>query len=157
MVDAEYLGKKIEPFEMKMACVVCLATPVAILMEAALPQFFHRFFIALNNTGAHGLSEILYATHQPGQQWFGICGICRRYAFSQSFAGDDNGSGEVRAYDGSAGHCGKPCKEEACSDDSRHSVNLQCNVRRIIDLHCSAGWALSSSGTFMGRSQNIYR
>lgn len=32
----EYLGKKIEPFEMKMAVLVCLATPIAILIGIAI-------------------------------------------------------------------------------------------------------------------------
>lgn len=62
----EYLGKKIEPYEMRMAVLLCLATPVAILIgsgvAAALPQTVQ----SLTNTGAHGFSEILYAYSSAG-------------------------------------------------------------------------------------------
>ena len=62
----EYLGKKIEPFEMKMACVVCLATPVAILIGSGIAAVLPQVLYSLNNTGAHGLSEILYAYSSAG-------------------------------------------------------------------------------------------
>lgn len=62
----EFLGKKIEPYEMKWAVAVCLATPVAILtgsgIAAAVPGIADR----LNNTGAHGFSELLYAYSSCG-------------------------------------------------------------------------------------------
>ena len=62
----EYLGKKIEPFEMKMACVICLATPVAILIGSGIAAVLPQNLDSLNNTGAHGLSEILYAYSSAG-------------------------------------------------------------------------------------------
>lgn len=62
----EYLGKKIEPFEMKMACIVCLATPVAILVGSGIAAVLPTVAHSLNNTGAHGLSEILYAYSSAG-------------------------------------------------------------------------------------------
>ena len=62
----EYLGKKIEPFEMKWAVLMCLATPVCILagsgIAAALPQTMD----SLKNSGAHGFSEMLYAFSSAG-------------------------------------------------------------------------------------------
>ncbi len=57
----EYLGKKIEPKEMKLSVIVCLATPVAILIGSGIAVFVPSVLDSLNNTGAHGLSEILYA------------------------------------------------------------------------------------------------
>ena len=57
----EYLGKKIEPFEMKMAVVICLATPVAVLVGSGIAAVLPQVANSLNNPGAHGLSEILYA------------------------------------------------------------------------------------------------
>lgn len=62
----EYLGKKIEPFEMKMACIVCLATPVAILIGSGIATVLPQVADSLNNAGAHGLSEILYAYSSAG-------------------------------------------------------------------------------------------
>ena len=62
----EFLGKKIEPYEMKWAVIICLATPVAILtcsgIAAAVPQVAD----SLNNPGAHGFSEMLYAFSSAG-------------------------------------------------------------------------------------------
>ncbi len=57
----EYLGKKIEPYEMRMAVLVCLATPIAILVGSGIAALLPSTADSLNNTGAHGLSEVLYA------------------------------------------------------------------------------------------------
>ena len=62
----EYLGKKIEPREMKMAVLVCLATPVAILIGAGLATALPATAESLNNGGAHGFSEVLYAYSSAG-------------------------------------------------------------------------------------------
>ncbi len=62
----EYLGKKIEPFEMKMAVIVCLATPVAILIGSGIATLIPSVVDSLNNSGAHGFSEILYAFSSAG-------------------------------------------------------------------------------------------
>lgn len=62
----EYLCKKIEPFEMKMAVLVCLATPVAILVGSGIAALLPATHDSLNNPGAHGLSEVLYAFSSAG-------------------------------------------------------------------------------------------
>lgn len=62
----EYLGKKIEPFEMKMAVFICLATPVAILIGSGIAALLPATVDSLNNAGAHGLSEVLYAYSSAG-------------------------------------------------------------------------------------------
>ena len=56
----EFLGKKIEPYEMKWAVVVCLATPIAILVGSGIAAALPSTVDSLNNNGAHGLSEVLY-------------------------------------------------------------------------------------------------
>ncbi|WP_444658134.1 potassium-transporting ATPase subunit KdpA [Caproiciproducens sp. R2] len=56
----EYLGKKVEPYEMKMAVLLCLATPVAILVGSGVACMVPGISSTLTNTGAHGFSEILY-------------------------------------------------------------------------------------------------
>lgn len=62
----EYLGKKIEPFEMKMASVLIIATPVLVLLGTAIVCLLPNISILLNNNGAHGFSEILYALSSTG-------------------------------------------------------------------------------------------
>lgn len=62
----EYLGKKIEPFEMRMAVLLCLATPVAILIGSGIAAALPEVTQSLNNTGAHGFSEILYTYSSAG-------------------------------------------------------------------------------------------
>ncbi len=57
----EYLGKKIEPFEMKMATLVCLATPLAALIGAGIACYVPSVMDSLTNSGPHGFSEVLYA------------------------------------------------------------------------------------------------
>lgn len=62
----EYLGKKVEPFEMKMAVVVCLTTPVAILIGAGLMCLVPQVVDSLNNALPHGFSELLYTATSAG-------------------------------------------------------------------------------------------
>lgn len=62
----EYLGKKIEPREMRMAVLICLATPVAILLGSGIAALLPGTADSLNNPGAHGLSEMLYAYSSGG-------------------------------------------------------------------------------------------
>jgi K+-transporting ATPase ATPase A chain len=56
----EYLGKKIEAFEMKMASVFILTTPFAVLIGAAVAVLTVAGRAGVGNPGAHGFSEILY-------------------------------------------------------------------------------------------------
>ncbi len=62
----EYLGKKIEPREMRMAVLLCLATPVAILIGSGIACLLPSTAEVLNNPGAHGLSEVLYNFSSAG-------------------------------------------------------------------------------------------
>jgi K+-transporting ATPase ATPase A chain len=57
----EYLGKKIEAFEMKMASVFILTTPFAVLLGTAVAVMTFAGKAGVGNPGAHGFSEILYA------------------------------------------------------------------------------------------------
>lgn len=57
----EYLGKKIQAFEMKMAALVILAVPVLVLAGTALALTSAAGRAGIANPGAHGFSEVLYA------------------------------------------------------------------------------------------------
>lgn len=57
----EYLGKKIESFEVKMAIIAVLAPNFVILLFSAWASVSNVGLSSLNNSGPHGLSEILFA------------------------------------------------------------------------------------------------
>jgi K+-transporting ATPase ATPase A chain len=62
----EYLGKKIEAFEMKMASIVILVPPFVVLVGTAVAAVLPQGLSSLANPGAHGFSEILYAFSSAG-------------------------------------------------------------------------------------------
>ncbi len=62
----EYLGKKIEAFEMKMAAVVILVPPLVVLVGTALALGTDAGRAGIANPGAHGFSEVLYALSSAG-------------------------------------------------------------------------------------------
>jgi K+-transporting ATPase ATPase A chain len=57
----EYLGKKIETYEMKMTSIAILVTPILVLAGAAVAVLAEAGRAGIANPGAHGFSEILYA------------------------------------------------------------------------------------------------
>ncbi|MBP9112477.1 MAG: potassium-transporting ATPase subunit KdpA [Polyangiaceae bacterium] len=57
----EYLGKKIEAYEMKMASLVILLPAASVLIGTAVACVSKAGTSPLGNTGVHGFSEILYA------------------------------------------------------------------------------------------------
>lgn len=57
----EYLGKKIESFEMKMASLIILIPPILVLAGTALSVVLPQAKASIFNPGPHGFSEILYA------------------------------------------------------------------------------------------------
>jgi K+-transporting ATPase ATPase A chain len=57
----EYLGKKIESYDVKMAMLVSLVFPLAILSFAAVSVLYQFGTSSISNPGPHGLSQIMYA------------------------------------------------------------------------------------------------
>jgi K+-transporting ATPase ATPase A chain len=57
----EYLGKKVEPFDMKMVCLIVLVPPLMTLLGTSAAVSMPGARSWLTNSGAHGFSEILYA------------------------------------------------------------------------------------------------
>jgi K+-transporting ATPase ATPase A chain len=62
----EYLGKKIESYEMKMATFGILAPPFAVLLGSGIAVVTDAGLAGLLNAGPHGFSEILYAFSSAG-------------------------------------------------------------------------------------------
>lgn len=73
----EYLGKKIESYDVKMAMLVVLVFPLVILILTAISAVSPTFGTSqLNNIGPHGLSEMLYAfTSGTGNNGSAFAGI----------------------------------------------------------------------------------
>jgi potassium-transporting ATPase potassium-binding subunit len=57
----EYLGKKIQAYEMKMTSIAILVTPVLVLAGTAIAVLAAAGKAGVGNPGAHGFTEILYA------------------------------------------------------------------------------------------------
>ena len=62
----EYLGKKIESFEMKMAALILLIPHMCVLLGTAISIVLPKAKAAILNPGAHGFSEVLYAFTSAG-------------------------------------------------------------------------------------------
>jgi potassium-transporting ATPase potassium-binding subunit len=72
----EYLGKKIESYDVKMAMLVVLIFPLIILGLGAVSAVYHFGIASISNPGPHGLSEILYAfTSQAGNNGSAFGGL----------------------------------------------------------------------------------
>jgi potassium-transporting ATPase potassium-binding subunit len=72
----EYLGKKIEPYEVKMAMLVTLVLPLSILGFTAVAAVTDEALASRWNPAAHGLSEILYAyTSATGNNGSAFAGL----------------------------------------------------------------------------------
>jgi K+-transporting ATPase ATPase A chain len=86
----EYLGKKIEAFEMKMASLVILLPSAVILLGSAIACVVPAGTAPLGNPGAHGFSEILYAfssgAANNGSAFAGITASGRFYAVAIAVA-----------------------------------------------------------------------
>ncbi len=57
----EYLGKKIEPFEMKMAMIAILTPSLFVLLGTAVALAVEPGRAGIQDAGAHGFTEVLYA------------------------------------------------------------------------------------------------
>ncbi len=72
----EYLGKKIEAYEMKMASIVILVMPLVVLLLTAIASVTQAGTSSILNPGAHGFSEILYAfTSQANNNGSAFAGL----------------------------------------------------------------------------------
>ncbi len=72
----EYLGKKIEPYEMKMAVLYLLIMPLTVLILSSSAVLIPAALAGISNPGPHGLSQILYAfssgTNNNGSAFGGL-------------------------------------------------------------------------------------
>jgi potassium-transporting ATPase potassium-binding subunit len=72
----EYLGKKIEAYDVKMAMLVTLVFPLVILALTAISSVRGFGTSSISNSGPHGLTQILYAfTSQAGNNGSAFAGL----------------------------------------------------------------------------------
>ena len=86
----EFLAKKLEPFEMLMAVISILSTPISVLMFSCVAIMTTAGLASLNNFGPHGLSEILYTFASPtgnnGSAFGGLNAATLFYTLTTSLA-----------------------------------------------------------------------
>jgi K+-transporting ATPase ATPase A chain len=84
----EYLGKKIESFEMKMVALVILIVPASVLGFTALASVAQAGLAGLNNAGPHGFSEMLYAfSSATGNNGSAFAGLSTNTSFYNTALG----------------------------------------------------------------------
>jgi K+-transporting ATPase ATPase A chain len=72
----EYLGKKIEAYDVKMAMLVALVFPLVILTFAAISSIAGFGVSSISNSGPHGLTQIIYAyTSQAANNGSAFAGL----------------------------------------------------------------------------------
>ena len=70
----EYVGKKIEAKEVKMAMLAILVLPLMYLGWTAIAMLVPSAVASMNNPGPHGFTEVLYSyTSTNRQQRVGFC------------------------------------------------------------------------------------
>ena len=86
----EFLGKKIQASEIKLATLYILAMPAVVLVFSAISVLMPEALDARTNEGAHGLSEILYGFASPannnGSAFGGLSSNTSWYNPTQAFA-----------------------------------------------------------------------
>jgi K+-transporting ATPase ATPase A chain len=86
----EYLGKKIQAKEVKLAGLAALVMPIAVLVLTAIAVSIHAGRAGPLNSGPHGFTEILYGFTSPGNNngsaMAGLTGNTTFYNVTQSIA-----------------------------------------------------------------------
>ncbi|HET6845012.1 MAG TPA: potassium-transporting ATPase subunit KdpA [Candidatus Angelobacter sp.] len=79
----EYLGKKIEAYDVKMAMLYVLIFPLSILVFSAISSLSPLGLSTLTNSGPHGLSELLYAfTSATGNNGSAFAGLGANFYYN---------------------------------------------------------------------------
>ena len=86
----EFIGKKLEPYEMIMSVIAILSPAITMLFMASIAISTRAGLSSLSNTGPHGLSEILYAyasaANNNGSAFAGLNADTLFYNLTTSFA-----------------------------------------------------------------------
>ena len=136
----EYLGKKIEAFDMKMVSLAILITPILVLAGTAIAATTAAGVAGIANPGPHGFSEILYAfTSAANNNGSAFAGPVGQYALLQRHARGRHVARPLRRHRAGAGPGRRPGRQEAHCPQRRHHADPRCLVRRAADRHRRAG------------------
>ena len=92
----EYVGKKIEAREVKMAMLAILILPLMMLGWTAIAVIYEPAVASIGNAGPHGFSEVLYAfTSQAANNGSAFADHRRVHAGGTAGHGPGGGGGEV--------------------------------------------------------------
>ena len=128
----EYLGKKIEAYDVKMAMLVTLVFPLVILVLAGISSVAGFGTSSISNPGPHGLTQILYAfTSMAGNNGSAFGGLSGNTPWYNIAGGDDHADGPILHDSSHAGHCGESGEEEICSAVAGHISGDYAAVQRV--------------------------
>ena len=117
----EYLGKKIESKEMKLAILALLILPLAILGFTAVSAMIPAGLAGLVNAGPHGLSEILYAfSSAAGNNGSAFAGLTANAPLVRHDAGHRDVHGPLRLSRAGHGDCRIACRQDQAGAFGRH-------------------------------------
>ena len=132
----EYLGKKIEAFEMKMASLVVLVMPMAVLIGTAVAVATEAGKAGISNPGPHGFSEVLYAFTSAGNNnGSAFAGLNGNTHLLQSVVGDRDVGRPLLAGHSHAGHRRLAGAEEG------HARRVPARCRRTRRCSSCFWWA----------------
>ncbi len=137
----EYLGKKIEAYDVKMAMLFALIFPLIILVLTAISSGTrHSAPRSIANPGPHGFTQILYAfTSQAGNNGSAFGGLNANTTWYNIALGFDDAGRPLSDEDSDAGDCRQPGEEEIRSAFGGHVSGDDAAVQRAADRrdsHC---------------------
>ena len=130
----EYLGKKIEAREMKLAMLAVLIYPLVVLGFSAASVLLKTALDSLNNAGPHGLSEILYAyASTNANNGSAFAGLSGNTPWFNTTLGSGDAARPLRLRHPGAGARRFARRQEEGAGLGRHVPDRRAAVRRPAD------------------------
>ncbi len=129
----EYLGKKVQAKEIKLAMLAVLILTVCILGGAGLCLVLPVGLASLSNAGPHGLSEMLYAwTSATENNGSAMAGSDRRHAPARLRSRHCHGARPLRLHDPGAGDCRLAGRKAEAAGERWHVSYYGAVVHRLV-------------------------
>ncbi len=136
----EYVGKKIEAYEMKMVSIVVLLTPLLVLVGTSIAVLSDAGKAGIANPGAHGFSEILYAfSSAANNNGSAFAGLTVGTPFYNWLTRHRDVVRPLRHHRPRARDCRLARRQEAHRRDRRHAADARAALRRAATRHGAAG------------------
>lgn len=139
----EYLGKKIEPYEMKMASISVLIMPLIVLITTAYASVTDMGISSIANPGAHGFTEILYAfTSMGNNNGSSFAGLNANTPFYSIVGGMLMLISRYWLAIPALAIAGSLAKKKKDSQQFRHISDSYTSFYYFISLYCHRSWCL---------------